>query len=141
MIILPVLTDTQPGQRYSVVVKQFLRSSHAWKEWLTVVLVYSYSPTSKLAVIVRFSVNFPIENASNPISTHTGIRAVSNLGNQGFAGGTNLAILRYAGASARDPTPDPTINIPQSRLPLKETDLHVRVPHDCLTNPTDRLRV
>ena len=89
----------------------------------------------------KVSVNFPIENASNPISTHTGIRAVPNLGNQGFAGGTNLAILRYAGASAGDPTPDPTINIPQSRLPLKETDLHVRVPHDCLTNPTDRLRV
>jgi hypothetical protein len=136
-----LLTDTQPGQRYSVVVRPLLRSLHTWKEWLTDVLVYSYSPTRQLAVIVRVFVNFPIENVSNPISTHTGIRAVPNLGTQGFAGGTNLAILRYAGAPVRDPTPDPTINIPQSRLPLKETDLHVRVPHDCPTNATDRLRV
>ena len=71
---------------------------------------------------------FIIENVSNLISTHTGIRAVPNIGNQGFAGGTNLATLRYIGAPQTDPTSDPTVNIPQSQLPLKETDLHVRFP-------------
>jgi hypothetical protein len=71
---------------------------------------------------------FPIENVSNLISTRTGIRAVPNIGNQGFTGGTNLAILRYTGAPLRDPTSDPTVNIPQSQLPLQETDLHVRIP-------------
>ena len=85
-------------------------------------------PTSELTITVEFFVNLPIENVSNLILTHAGMRAVPNIGNQGFVGGTNLAILRYAGASARDPTSDPTINIPQSVLPLKETDLHVRIP-------------
>ena len=54
-----------------------------------------------------------------------GIRAVPNIGNQGFAGSTNLAILRYKGARNINPSSDPTQNIPQSVLPLKETDLHV----------------
>jgi hypothetical protein len=81
-----------------------------------------------LAVTVEIFVNFAVENVSNLISLHTGVRAVPNLGNQGFAGGTNLAILRYAAAPFRDPTSDPTTNIPQSVIPLKETDLHVRIP-------------
>jgi len=91
-------------------------------------LVYSYLPTGKLTITVEFFVNSAIENVSNLILIHAGMRAVPNLGNQGFAGGINLAILRYAGAPARDPTSDPTINIPQSVLSLKETDLHVRIP-------------
>jgi len=123
------LTDTQSGQRYSVVVRpSFIRSLHAWEGWFTVVLLYSYSPTRQLAITVGFFAIFPIENVSNPISTHTGIRAVPNLGNQGFAGGTNSAILRYRGAPLGGPRTGPTVNIPQSLLPLKETDLHVRIP-------------
>jgi len=61
--------------------------------------------------------------ANQPVGNYW-IRAVPNLGNQGFAGGTNLAILRYRGAPLRDPNSDPTVNIPQSQLPLQETDLH-----------------
>ena len=100
---------------------------HAWEGLLTFILVYSYLPTRELAITVEFFVNPAIEKVSNLISTHAGMRAVPNLGNQGFAGGTNLAILRYAGAPESDPTSDPTISIPQSVLPLKETDLHVRI--------------
>ncbi|KAH9959975.1 laccase [Russula dissimulans] len=41
-----------------------------------------------------------------------------------FSGFTNVAILRYRGSLLRNPTPDPNVNVPQSVLPLKETDLH-----------------
>jgi hypothetical protein len=54
-----------------------------------------------------------------------GIRALPSFPNQNFAGFTNLAILRYAEAPIQDPTNDPTVDIPISQLPLKETDLHV----------------
>ena len=81
-----------------------------------------------MAITVELFVNFAVGKVSNLISLYAGVRAVPNLGNQGFAGGTNLAILRYTGAAIRDPTPDPTTNIPQSVLPLQETDLHVRIP-------------
>ncbi|KAI0290166.1 laccase [Russula brevipes] len=62
-------------------------------------------------------------NANQPIGDYW-IRAVPNLGEQGFEGSTNLAILRYSNLQL----PDPTQNIPQSVLPLKETDLHPLVP-------------
>ncbi|KAH9059206.1 laccase [Lactarius vividus] len=68
----------------------------------------------------RYSV---VLNADQQIGNYW-LRSVPNVGNQGFAGGTNLAILRYLGAVRRDPTPDPTVNIPASVLPLKETNLH-----------------
>ncbi|KAH9008532.1 laccase C [Lactarius hengduanensis] len=72
----------------------------------------------------RYSV---VLNANQPIGNYW-LRSVPNVGNQGFAGGTNVAILRYRGAIPRDPSPDPTRNIPASVLPLKETDLHPLVP-------------
>ncbi|KAI9428413.1 laccase [Lactarius indigo] len=63
-------------------------------------------------------------NANQPIDNYW-IRAVPNVGEtQGFAGLTNLAVLRYLGARPVNPSSDPTQNIPQSVLPLKETDLH-----------------
>ncbi|KAH9038744.1 laccase [Lactarius pseudohatsudake] len=70
----------------------------------------------------RYSV---VLNANQPIGNYW-LRSVPNVGNQGFAGGTNVAILHYRGAIPRDPSPDHlTRNIPASVLPLKETDLHV----------------
>jgi hypothetical protein len=45
--------------------------------------------------------------------------------NQSFTDFTNLAILRYVGASPQSPSNDPTVNIPMSMLPLNEKDLHV----------------
>ncbi|KAH9959976.1 laccase [Russula dissimulans] len=47
---------------------------------------------------------------------------------QNFAGTTNVAILHYLGAFLLDPTLDSNANVPQSILPLKETDLHPLVP-------------
>ncbi|KAH9963699.1 laccase [Lactifluus volemus] len=44
--------------------------------------------------------------------------------NQSFTDFTNLAILRYVGASPQSPSNDPTVNIPMSMLPLNEKDLH-----------------
>jgi hypothetical protein len=57
--------------------------------------------------------------------TCTGIRALPQFPNQSFANFTNLAVLHYRGALKELPDNDPTVNIPTSKLPLKETDLHV----------------
>jgi len=59
--------------------------------------------------------------------TCTGIRALpfGSFDPQNFAGFTNVAILRYRGARVQNPPSDPNANIPESVLPLKETDLHV----------------
>ena len=54
----------------------------------------------------------------------TGIRALPPA--RDFTNNNNLAVLRYAGAPAQNPTVDPT-NPPVSTAPLVETDLHVRV--------------
>ncbi|KAH9963709.1 laccase [Lactifluus volemus] len=62
-------------------------------------------------------------NANQPIGNYW-IRALPNAEDQSFKNSTNLAILRYSGAPNRDPKNDPTVNIPSSVLPLKETDLH-----------------
>ncbi|KAI0246641.1 laccase T2 copper depleted [Lactifluus subvellereus] len=58
------------------------------------------------------------------------IRARPNFEDKNYTGFTNLAILHYRGAPIQDPTKmnDPTVNIPKSVLPLKETDLHPLVP-------------
>ncbi|KAI0297807.1 laccase 3 [Multifurca ochricompacta] len=52
------------------------------------------------------------------------IRALPNLSDKGYAGFTNVAILRYLGAPIQDPLSDPNVNIPTSSLPLVETNLH-----------------
>jgi iron transport multicopper oxidase len=67
----------------------------------------------------RYSV---VVNANQWVNNYW-IRAKPNRGNLGFAGGSNLAIFRYAGAPETDPSTDPT-TVPTSVLPLKETDLH-----------------
>ncbi|KAF8259954.1 laccase [Lactarius quietus] len=67
----------------------------------------------------RYSV---VLKANQPIGNYW-IRAVPNIGNANFAGLTNLAVLRYLGASPVNPS-DPTKNIPKSVQPLKQTDLH-----------------
>jgi iron transport multicopper oxidase len=67
----------------------------------------------------RYSV---IVHADKPADNYW-IRAEPNRGVLGFAGGINTAILRYAGASANDPSTDPT-KPPTSLLPLNEIALH-----------------
>ncbi|KAN0136677.1 laccase [Lactarius tabidus] len=79
----------------------------------------------------RYSV---VLNANQPIGNYW-IRAVPNFGNQDFTGLTNLAVLRYLGALRTNPRSDPTKNIPQSVLPLIETNLHPLVPTPVPGNP------
>ncbi|KAI9511058.1 laccase [Russula earlei] len=79
----------------------------------------------------RYSV---VLNANQPVDNYW-IRALPNFQGQSFNGFTNLAILRYAGAPAQDPSNDPTVNIPTSLLPLNETDLHPLVPTPVPGNP------
>jgi iron transport multicopper oxidase len=67
----------------------------------------------------RYSV---IVHAHEPVGNYW-IRANPNRGVLGFAGGINLAILRYAGAPATDPSADHTKS-PTSHFPLNETALH-----------------
>jgi iron transport multicopper oxidase len=57
-------------------------------------------------------------NANRPIGNYW-IRSNPNLGNSGFAGGINSAILRYVGAPVADPTTDRTPN----SQPLNEASL------------------
>ena len=52
----------------------------------------------------------------------SGIRALPNRKNDTTNNGVNAAILRYAGAYASDPTSQDT----SGKLPLVETNLHVR---------------
>jgi len=72
---------------------------------------------------------------------YAGIRALPNFSNQNYANFTNLAILRYAGGLIEDPTYDPTVNIPTSRLPLHETDLHVGFTESSLTDAVNILNI
>lgn len=65
-----------------------------------------------------------ILNANQPVANYW-IRALPNIGTQGFSGGVNSAILRYSGA----PNSDPTTNQTTSVVPMLETNLHT------LTNP------
>ncbi|KAH9971059.1 laccase [Russula compacta] len=60
----------------------------------------------------RYSV---VLEANQPVDNYW-IRALPNTGNQTYDDFTNLAILRYVGAPIRDPTSDPTTNIPESPL-------------------------
>ncbi|KAI9511059.1 laccase [Russula earlei] len=73
----------------------------------------------------RYSV---VLNANQPVGNYW-IRALpTHFENQTFAGFTNVAILRYLGSRIQNPPSDPNRNIPQSVLPLKETNLHPLVP-------------
>jgi hypothetical protein len=57
----------------------------------------------------------------------TGIRALPQVSTRllDFSDHTNVAILRYSGAPIADPSADSNVNIPVSKLPLVETNLHV----------------
>ncbi|KAI0246644.1 laccase 2 precursor [Lactifluus subvellereus] len=61
-------------------------------------------------------------NANQPVNNYW-IRALPDVAGQDYTNLTNLAILRYTGASDGDPPIHPTKNIPTSVLPLRETDL------------------
>jgi iron transport multicopper oxidase len=61
---------------------------------------------------------------ANQLINNYWIRAVPSFGNQNFIGLTNLAVLRYFGALPINPFVNPTENVPQSVLPLVETNLH-----------------
>jgi hypothetical protein len=55
----------------------------------------------------------------------TGIRALPP--GRDFSNYNNLAVLRYAGAQHGNPTVNPTVNVPVSKIPFIETNLHVSV--------------
>ena len=61
-----------------------------------------------------------------------GIRSLPSVTGRNFnySDLNNLAVLHYAGASSGNPTSDPTVNIPVSRSPLVETNLHVSLLHE-----------
>ena len=42
-----------------------------------------------------------------------------------FSDFNNLAVLQYEGAECDEPYQDPTVDVPTSKLPLVETNLHV----------------
>jgi iron transport multicopper oxidase len=65
-----------------------------------------------------------ILNTNQAVSNYW-VRALPNVGTQGFEGGVNSAILRYWGAAVIDPTTNETT----STNPMVETNLHP------LTNP------
>ncbi|KAI0248016.1 laccase [Lactifluus subvellereus] len=68
----------------------------------------------------RYSV---VLNANKSIGNYW-IRALPNIeARRSYTNFTNLAILRYFGASDKNPSDDPT-SVPTSVLPLNETDLH-----------------
>ena len=68
-------------------------------------------------------------NRSAPDDTDlaSGIRALPNRANDTTDNGINSAILRYAGAKISDPTTQNT----SGKLPLVETNLHVRSLDSC----------
>ncbi|KAH9038745.1 laccase [Lactarius pseudohatsudake] len=68
----------------------------------------------------RYSV---VVKADRPVGNYR-IRSLPNVPGRNFSDFNNLAILRYAGASHANPTDDPTVNVPVSKLPLVETHLH-----------------
>ncbi|KAH9963714.1 laccase [Lactifluus volemus] len=90
---------------------------------------------SMLVNVIRlFSLRLTVSQLSaNRSIGNYWIRALPiNLVGQSFADSTNVAILRYTDAPLTDPTNDPNVNIPKSKLPLKETDLH---PFDVKVDP------
>jgi iron transport multicopper oxidase len=64
-------------------------------------------------------------NANKPVGNYW-IRSLPTGLN--FTDLNNLAILNYAGVPAANPTVDPTVNVPVSKLPLVETNLHPLFP-------------
>lgn len=81
-------------------------------------------PTSQSTITVS---HFPLCPQFLDLTTLPGIRALPNIGNpdQTYADSTNVAILRYLDAPSQDPSSNPNENIPESQLPLVETNLHV----------------
>ncbi|KAI9433619.1 laccase [Lactarius psammicola] len=68
----------------------------------------------------RYSV---VVKADQPVGNYW-IRCLPNVPGRNFSDLNNLAVLRYAGAAKANPTVDPTVNVPVSKLPLVETNLH-----------------
>ena len=63
----------------------------------------------------------PAHTISGSLTSFLGIRANPDVGQAGFDGGLNSAILRYQGAPVEDPTTTQT----SSLNPLLEQNLHV----------------
>ncbi|KAI0293709.1 laccase [Multifurca ochricompacta] len=72
----------------------------------------------------RYSV---VLNADQPVDNYW-IRSLPDAPGRNFSNLNNLAVLHYAGAPEAHPTVDPTVNIPTSKLPLVETNLHPFTP-------------
>ena len=87
-------------------------------------MIYSSLPTSRSAITVT---HFSLCPEFLNLTSFPGIRALPNLGNpdQTYANSTNVAILHYVGALGQTPSTDSNENVPESRLPLVETNLHV----------------
>ncbi|KAF8263780.1 laccase [Lactarius quietus] len=68
-----------------------------------------------------------ILNANQPVANYW-IRSLPDAAGRNFTDLNNLAVLRYAGAPDAHPTEDPTVDIPVSKLPLVETNMHPLVP-------------
>jgi len=68
----------------------------------------------------RYSV---VLEANQPVDNYW-LRALSDLANATYAGGQNLAIVRYKGAPVGDPTRNETRNF---TMPLEETNLHALI--------------
>ncbi|KAF8474377.1 laccase [Russula ochroleuca] len=74
----------------------------------------------------RYSV---VVTANQPVANYW-IRALPEptSGLYNFSDFNNVAVLHYEGAENGDPSVDPSVNVPQSKLPLVETNLHPLVP-------------
>jgi len=81
----------------------------------------------------RYSV---VVNASQPVGNYW-IRALPNSANRtfDFSDFNNVAVLHYDGAPYADPPVDPAVNVPVSKLPLVETNLHPLAPSPVPGNP------
>jgi hypothetical protein len=121
------LIDTKIGQRYSVVVRRLLSRYHIGATHL--LSLGQGQPTCQKLLYASL---FPELSQSDLL--YKGIRSLPP--GRDFSNLNNLAILRYKGAPKKNPTVDPTVNIPVSQKPLVETDLHVSVlQYDMSTMP------
>ncbi|KAH9953170.1 laccase [Russula dissimulans] len=81
----------------------------------------------------RYSV---VVNANQPVGNYW-IRSIgqSAIVTTNFSDFNSVAVLHYEGAQGQEPPVDPTVNVPVSKLPLVETNLHPLVPSPVPGNP------
>lgn len=63
----------------------------------------------------------------------------AELGAFNFSDFNNVAILRYKGAECEEPDQEPWVDVPKSKLPLVETNLHVSCASLFLISSSTRL--